>query len=684
MQNMMELNFLVGKKKFITVLDMLKGYWSIPLEDSSKHLTAFRTHRGQYQWNVLPFGLRNAAATYQRAMSKVVQTISDFACAYINNLAIFSDTWEEHLNHLEEVFKRLEHLNFSVNLGKCEFARQKVKYLGHVIGSGRHSPDKERIKATQNLQAPTTKKQLRSALRLCNFYRQVAGPRHRETVLLAYGCCLGQLDGEDNIHPIAFGSQKLDPSQQKWSTIEREAYAIIWALKRFETLLCGAKIFLLTDHNPLVFLTRAAPQCPRLQRWALAIQRHDIEAIHVKGSKVVNADALSRLYGRRPSIILSYVIACVAGIGSAFTTSFYTFNILRFFVGATIIPLSEDPYVLSLEYIGVKKRTIVIIIWSMGYILFSAICPWIAYGLRDWRLLCIITSAPLAAVPLFGKFVPESASWLLTQGRKKEAVKLLKTVARINKKEYPEEFGERCYDKNNEQDNYNTTVLDLFKTPRLRLNSLVLAIVWFVVYCCYHTNTQNASNLGTNVYDSFTYSSLVEIPALFVILFGIDWLGRRWPVAFSSLAAGLAGLVILIIPRDAIKTHLGLALIQRVTITIVYNVIMQYSAELLPTVLRGRGLAFLRLMGTLGLYLSPSIVYLSMAMPGLPLVVSGVLMLLVSAFTLTLPETLHKHLPHSIEDGEMFGKNQNVLDCPCIHKSNVDCDDEPEAATEKA
>ncbi|GFX51659.1 retrovirus-related Pol polyprotein from transposon 17.6 [Trichonephila clavipes] len=230
MQNMMELNFLVGKKKFITVLDMLKGYWSIPMEDSSKRLTAFRNHRGQYQWNVLPFGLRNAAATYQRAMSKVVQTISDFACAYIDDLAIFSDTWEEHL---EEVFKRLEHFNFSVNLGKCEFARQKVKYLGHVIGSGRHSPDKERIKAIQNLQALTTKK-LRSALGLCNFYRQyipnfakialplteltkkkvpneipwskeaenafkefktaitmwnyrVVGPRHRETVLLAYG-----------------------------------------------------------------------------------------------------------------------------------------------------------------------------------------------------------------------------------------------------------------------------------------------------------------------------------------------------------------------------------------------------------------------------------------------------------------------------------------------------------------
>ncbi|GFU83908.1 retrovirus-related Pol polyprotein from transposon 17.6 [Trichonephila clavipes] len=118
---------------------------------------------------------------------------------------------------------------------------------------------------------------------------RVAGPRHRETILLAYGCfsdggrMLSTSIGWRRQHSsIVFGSQKLNPSQQKWSTIEKEAYAIIWNLKRFEILLCGN-------------FTSAAPQCPRLQRWALAIQRHDIEASHMKGSKLVNADALSRL-----------------------------------------------------------------------------------------------------------------------------------------------------------------------------------------------------------------------------------------------------------------------------------------------------------------------------------------------------------------------------------------------------
>ncbi|GFY17103.1 retrovirus-related Pol polyprotein from transposon 17.6 [Trichonephila clavipes] len=138
---------------------MLKGYWSIPMEDSSKHLTAFRTHRGQYQWNVLPFGLRNAAATYQRAMSKVVQTISDFAC--------------------------------------------------------RHSPDKERIKAIQNLQAPTTKKQLRSALGLCNFYRQYI-PNIAKIAL-----------------PLTELTIKKVPNEIPWSKEAENAF------KELKTALCG-------------------------------------------------------------------------------------------------------------------------------------------------------------------------------------------------------------------------------------------------------------------------------------------------------------------------------------------------------------------------------------------------------------------------------------------------------------
>ncbi|GFT63307.1 retrovirus-related Pol polyprotein from transposon opus [Trichonephila clavipes] len=123
------------------------------MDDSRKHLTAFQTHRGQYQWNVLPFGLRNAAATYQRAMSKENKEVE---------------------NALKELKTAL-----------CGITELQIPDI--------EKPDYLQTDASQTV----------------------------------VGCCLDQLDGEDNIHPIAFGSQKLNPGQQKWSTIEREVYAII-------------------------------------------------------------------------------------------------------------------------------------------------------------------------------------------------------------------------------------------------------------------------------------------------------------------------------------------------------------------------------------------------------------------------------------------------------------------------
>ncbi|GFT16919.1 retrovirus-related Pol polyprotein from transposon 17.6 [Trichonephila clavipes] len=173
-------------------------------------------------------------------MSKVFQTISDFPCAYIDDLALFSDTWEEQLKHLEEVFKRLEHFNFSVNLGKCEFARQKVKYLGHVIGSGRHSPDKERIKAIQNLQAPTTKKQQRSALGLCNFYRQYI-PNFAKISL-----------------PLTELTKKKVPNEISWSMEAENSF------KELKTALCGITELQVPDIEKPYYLHTDASQTSQM------------------------------------------------------------------------------------------------------------------------------------------------------------------------------------------------------------------------------------------------------------------------------------------------------------------------------------------------------------------------------------------------------------------------------------
>ncbi|GBN49959.1 Retrovirus-related Pol polyprotein from transposon opus [Araneus ventricosus] len=109
------------------------------------------------------------------------------------------------------------------------------------------------------------------------------------------GACLSQRDDEGNLYPVSFASQKFNKVQQNWATIEREAYAVVWSIKKFENYVFGANIEIITVHNPLIFLQKCAPQSAKLQRWALALQRYNIHISHCPGAQLKNADGLSRL-----------------------------------------------------------------------------------------------------------------------------------------------------------------------------------------------------------------------------------------------------------------------------------------------------------------------------------------------------------------------------------------------------
>ncbi|XP_064482824.1 uncharacterized protein LOC135395659 [Ornithodoros turicata] len=338
----------VAGAKFITVIDMLRGYWQIPLEKNAEHCTAFVTHQGQYAWRVMPYGLRNSASTFQRVVNEVLLPHRDYACAYIDDVAIFSETWEDHIRHLGKVLNAVADAGLTINVTKCKFAQKQVHFLGHVVGSGTHAPDTGRIKAIEEIARPETKKDLRSFLGLCNYYRDYV-PNFSGVVLpltqltckripqklpwtteaekafcevkrclasasllyapdpgkgyllatdasdYAVGACLSQLADDGKEHPIAFLSRKLSPTQTRWATIEREAFAIIWALQRLETWLFGAMITIITDHNPLKYLTLTTPHSARLTRWALALQKFNVTIVHKQGTLNANADALSRL-----------------------------------------------------------------------------------------------------------------------------------------------------------------------------------------------------------------------------------------------------------------------------------------------------------------------------------------------------------------------------------------------------
>ncbi|GFU75630.1 hypothetical protein TNCV_2863441 [Trichonephila clavipes] len=180
MEDAVELIHSIGRANIITTLDLLKGYWAIPMAEDSKNLTSFKTHRQQYRFKVMSFGLKNVSATFQREMNKALSCYREFSRAYIDDIAIFSKNWEEHL-HLDTILTKLSELNFTVNLKKCAFGKAQIKYLGHIIGSGKYEPDPEKTAVINNLPVPKTKKELRSVLGLCNYYREYI-PKYSELV----------------------------------------------------------------------------------------------------------------------------------------------------------------------------------------------------------------------------------------------------------------------------------------------------------------------------------------------------------------------------------------------------------------------------------------------------------------------------------------------------------------------
>ncbi|PIK56474.1 hypothetical protein BSL78_06637 [Apostichopus japonicus] len=161
----------LAKDKYFSKIDLSKGYWQIPMAEESKPLTAFVTHDGLYQFNTMPFGLVNAAATFSRVMRKLLRGL-DNVHNYIDDILIHTETWESHLQKVREVFKRLRQANLTARPTKCFIGYDEVEFLGHIVGQGVMKPKPDKVEAIQKAEQPTTKKQVRSFLGLAGYYRK--------------------------------------------------------------------------------------------------------------------------------------------------------------------------------------------------------------------------------------------------------------------------------------------------------------------------------------------------------------------------------------------------------------------------------------------------------------------------------------------------------------------------------
>ena len=150
----------IGHYRYLTKLDMTRGYWQVPQDDPSVPISAFVTPFGHFQWRYMAFGLRNAGATFSRLVSKLLHGLESFCAAYLDDVVIYSDTWQEHLQNIKTVFDRIRQAKLTLNRRKCCFAAAEVDYLGHHVGLGKVQPKAQKVQALLEYPTPTSRKQL--------------------------------------------------------------------------------------------------------------------------------------------------------------------------------------------------------------------------------------------------------------------------------------------------------------------------------------------------------------------------------------------------------------------------------------------------------------------------------------------------------------------------------------------
>lgn len=333
----------LGRAQYFTTLDLAKGFHQILVDEKDRPKTAFSTPQGHYEFVRMPFGLKNAPATFQRMINHVLRDQINKTCVvYLDDILIFSTSLQEHINSIHEIFEKLRASNLKIQIDKCNFFSKQTEYLGHILTNEGIKPNTKKVEAIQNLKIPHTRKQIKSFLGITGYYRKfikdyakVAQPmtRHlkkdskintndpsyrdsfeklkelitnyptlrypdfkKKFVLTtdASNFAIGAVLSQDN-HPICYASRTLNKHETNYSAIEKELLAIIWATKYFRPYLYGTKFTIRTDHQPLTWLNSLKEPNAKLQRWRIRLNEYDFEIEYVKGKDNKVADFLSRI-----------------------------------------------------------------------------------------------------------------------------------------------------------------------------------------------------------------------------------------------------------------------------------------------------------------------------------------------------------------------------------------------------
>ena len=343
-------------KRYFSLADLNSGFWQLELDEESKAKTAFQTSDGLYHFCTMPMGLSCASQSWQRLMNHLIHGhLHEFCCSYIDDLIIFSDTFEDHLEHVDKTLRRFAEAGLTLKLRKCLWAAGEVHFLGHIVQGDSIRPDPEKTAAIRAFRKPRNIHQLRAFLGLCNWYRRFIGnfalitaplvaltkkenqgligmrmddkdcvqafealkdalchpdlmllqPDHNkdfrvETDACDYqlGAVLTQQDGEGNWRPVEYWSRRLTTAEynQRQTPTYLEAIAIFEATTRWRHFLISRPFAVVSDHQALVSLPTRKSATDRLTRIQLSLQDFNYKVLYRQGEDNVVPDALSRIH----------------------------------------------------------------------------------------------------------------------------------------------------------------------------------------------------------------------------------------------------------------------------------------------------------------------------------------------------------------------------------------------------
>jgi Tat protein secretion system quality control protein TatD with DNase activity len=349
MPNLIEAIENMANAKVFSCLDLKSGFWQIQLRQEDRPKTAFSSPLGQFQFKVLPFGVKNGPASFQRLMDETLRgLIGKCASVYLDDVLVYSHTREEHLQILRIILDRFRQANLKINPVKCAWLCTSVKYLGHVLDQDGIHPDPDKVEAIVNWPTPKSVRSLRAFIGTAGYYRRfiknfahIAKPLHhllgKSTPFLwteecsesleklkqclvtspilvapefspdsgdfivdcdassfALGAVLAQIQKDGSERVVSYFSQSLNRAQQNYEATKREMLAVVVSLEKFKPYLWGRKFIIRTDHKSLTWLQNFRNPSGMIARWIARLQEYDYELQYRPGPRHQNCDGLSR------------------------------------------------------------------------------------------------------------------------------------------------------------------------------------------------------------------------------------------------------------------------------------------------------------------------------------------------------------------------------------------------------